>query len=574
MNNAEDIIRSIYLLLLNRQPEAAEIAEVNKALAEPEAGGKFLLALADCEERKKLVKDRKIYIARAPFAPLITMLRFVGALGEAAATIRAIIVEEYALSMGLKQLAVTVQKKSDNYLSLTQTLRMLQIASRVNYIDYVWITQRSRSVHWNAIQAVWPSSEYLPIYHSMNDGVKDNKAIKDMFMNVTLTADVHAQELYENSLCYTKSDIINKIKLNCELRNMPAYARSQVVELFADIFADPIADSLAAPRELNNDLEPEHVNQAKIVSVSGFWLSGSSAIYDYLRSSSECGEAFPPYAWPYGADQIGYNLESTLFSRHPDNLHDLFLSFKSNLHLVQNKLTRFLLMHMLSFVFPHDEHTSSIKHSRSLLYPFLKSHKLFSIYMEIIRRFIQQLRSINHNNTEQFTLPVMRLITDIAKVLERKTYYKYILLDNAINAPDINASVTLDNDSIILMVYRDPRDQYISLNKIGFDIDRFIKMRTAHLRQCLEYKSKYNNNKRIIAISFEHFVQNEMCRRNLCDALAITFMKTSHFFNPDYSKTRIGKYLKFNDQKAISRIESTFPDLIDHSFAKHFEEYL
>lgn len=181
-------------------------------------------------------------------------------------------------------------------------------------------------------------------------------------------------------------------------------------------------------------------------------------------------------------------------------------------------------------------------------------------------------RQLTHDS-ETIKHCVFDLLLRFKNIFNVNNKSKYIITSNVIQGAILDRAQILPDDSKYIIVYRDPRDQYISAYDGGdMSVDEFINYNRYRIDKCVQDVKNNNNRNIMIPIRYERFVLNEQYRRKFCAKLDIKPIKESKYFNPDWSRTRIGKYKRFHDQQVIRKIELAFPELMDYSFENNFNE--
>lgn len=339
-------------------------------------------------------------------------------------------------------------------------------------------------------------------------------------------------------------------RLNAQLRSINAneliISLSQILNLLnipksaAADFID-IAKTLLHFCELQDCKKEEAKSDVIVLNVGGFWSSGSSAVYDYLQGNSKI------------ASLSKFGFEAVIVQQ----FYELLLNCN------RENILNFFLKRILNVFTPFSEHERFMKSPKTNLMSLLHfENSTLSIedYASFCKSFFQSLAQ--HGKSK-----VRALFTDfLFACAERgngELNSSYLLLDQGPNSANLNCVSILQPGSYHVSVYRDPRDQYLSINKQitdelkcrdAFPASDFVVRFKKERYEFESLKDSLSREYKIISISFEDFVLKKSVRERLCLEVGLEPSFTSPYFDPNLSKQRIGKYRLLSDEYLIKQI--------------------
>lgn len=294
----------------------------------------------------------------------------------------------------------------------------------------------------------------------------------------------------------------------------------------------------------NYDVNPPipYCSIRRILNVSGFWYSGSSAIYDFLRDRSDIETI----------DTLGIELQIS------NDFFD-FLNKTDGLNLLG-----FFIKYLLNLYVPksNDDCFYKLKNSNILASILNDTGKItIENYSNFVISFVQDLLTSKNILEEREALS--HFLFNCASV-SSNDLSKKLLLNQSPKARLIKKLGAYPLGTTCIYVHRDPRDQYLSIkNEVELNwkstdwypaID-FIKDFNETNAIFEEDKLKHASNYNFIKVSFEDFILNESVRKSLCSNLLLNYDNSENYFSVDYSKTRIGKYKKIVNPKVLVELE-------------------
>lgn len=301
----------------------------------------------------------------------------------------------------------------------------------------------------------------------------------------------------------------------------------------------------------------------KIIIVCGSGYSGSSAVFDYLKS--KCHTPFGNFEFglimePYGIENIYYNFYKNFT---PNGSSEAIFQFKKYIQSLKNIYNK--------NKYPFDKHFFNecqkyIKNITSLTYDGIPYYKrlTFSKNQKLKIRINNLItkKNIMEQGIYQMYIPIdeedflKETRKFLIKILNRKNLkQKNILIEQGTNffKPDILFKY-LKNVKII-KVYRDPRSIYADIknNKSWAypeKIDDFIKW----YNQILKFDIK-KINKYILKVSFEEFIINFQINKKKINKFLNLNNEKNYNFNLDYSKKNLFKAKQILNSKELNKIK-------------------
>lgn len=500
---------------------------------------RFISYLLNCKERENLLSKnpKAIPVLIEPDFPSI--LNEIKKLTNNPA-ILTFVVEEYLLGMLNKHLALHLFLSIGIYDFKFQSLRMLEFAVSIDHIQFINLLSKIHNKFPKECETCTLPLSYKAI-HSENNLKQSNIFGNRLIINLS-------QELYQiytNPHLYSLDESVSVILTICKL-NINSHYIYQKIESIIDTLMN--GNPVPALNEFN--LVP--------IYISGFWFSGSSAITDFLLSKEKI------YA-PFFKELELYRLCGTI----PDIIKDGELNFTSYI----KRIIIFFAVHVCNIIIADQHNQSPLQTGFILSSEFTENENAFIKYLDNFNSLAYHLHwSYKNKNMNEVRNIFLNYLCNISLRRVNKQH-KYLLLDNAIAAQGINALKYTPDNSIQIIVFRDPRDQYISLfDRVNMTPLKFIN----YMNWCLNTVSKeidaISQNHLIIPISYEKFVLDEGYRHRLADKLDLDEYSSGRYFFPKRSATRIGKWHSFPDQGAMNYIAESLPQLLDHSFINIFKE--
>lgn len=303
-----------------------------------------------------------------------------------------------------------------------------------------------------------------------------------------------------------------------------------------------LADAYESSKKITDIQSNNILSHDKILVVSGYGWSGSSAICDYLR---EFSNVVPVHG------EVGIIEE--------------YLGFKYFIKAINdnNKIYE----HVIKFFFTNligcyaVESLPFYKPVRSS-YNVLNSCKNLAGYSQQVKSIAPLLADIvieskqeNYNSAN---------IKQVLKILSKKLLDlitldipsdKIPVLDNSIHIQNIDL-LNYMNGVKVICSFRDPRAIYISMleERQGFIKDpvNFIKEHS-NIRMNIESaftRLDMNSQDNVLILNFEDFVSNRECRENLVNQLGIglnSWNSPEKYFKPEISSKNVRNYLNYSD---------------------------
>lgn len=308
----------------------------------------------------------------------------------------------------------------------------------------------------------------------------------------------------------------------------------------------------------------------KYIIILGTTYSGSGAVFDYLSGR---GDLYDPllgteYQLPQMPNGL-MTLESISNNAfHPGTVDYVLTQFKENTKKLSRtrKFWRYGKNYGSMLPFFENEIEQFLKEISIAQMPMnLHWHKLMMSQSPIIYLLSKLKYFLGLNKT-----PTTRLITSqdnyitATQKLHDKLFQKFsdnksILLNQAGSGWNPIESTKYFLNSRVVLVTRDPRDQFASLKnrKKARNVEGFV-----HWYKQLQIHLNNIYNSKLLILKFEHFVNNYDSMVNvLCDHI---FVKSDvqSIYDPNYSKKNVGKYKKILNRKEINTIEKNLSEYL------------
>lgn len=376
-------------------------------------------------------------------------------------------------------------------------------------------------------------TEYRSQYNDFGLGIINNSGI---------VADSLADYLLNNFKSLGLNEFINTLDVILTVKDIPRSAINNILEAGRDIW----------------HFEPSKIQRSdytcrpcELINVGGFWHSGSSAVYDYLYNH--------PSAITFSDND--FEALSLIRSTHAlfddlnrDNLINYFIIVILNLSTPKNLINKIEKSNFSSFFACFSTCIGRIS---------------LDDYSEAIKRFCQFIVSID-DKANAF----LNFLYESAGGDRNKLMKQFILLNQGPSARELKLFSLFSECATFVGVFRDPRDQYLSLRfnhlnvysqSFEFPVHDFINMyrrdRERYYADINSSLSKFN----ILSVQYEDFVLDNRVRDNLCRNLGLNKDFKSIKFNADISSLRIKKYLNITDPRTkeqISLIEKELTEFL------------
>lgn len=305
------------------------------------------------------------------------------------------------------------------------------------------------------------------------------------------------------------------------------------------------------------------------VIVLGTTFSGSGAVFDYLKGRGDLydpleGEEYLLPILPNGlmaleaASEMAFDpATSEYYLKQFEYISNKLSNFWSN-GPQKKKLKKFVAL--------FNKHISElIKDISTANYPMrILWRELLKTPIEKNFNKIQNILGIKQLNPQtRLLVSQKKFIEAVIKMHENlfslNSGNRPIMLNQAGSGWNPTESTKYFKNHKILLITRDPRDQYLEINhfKKGYSIMGFIDWYKE-----MQNRLKIIRNENILKIRFEDFVtDNENYKNIICN-----FLKISNKVNSDYdvnlSKKNIGKFKDKENKNKIQLIEKHLKDFL------------
>lgn len=342
----------------------------------------------------------------------------------------------------------------------------------------------------------------------------------------------------------------------------------------------------------------------KIIGVSGFFSSGSSAVIDFLSEFKDvyhCDAEIRIIKDPYGITELEQALvHHWELLNSSAAIQDFLWLCKTYDRKRRTPLSRAGLSYstkicpaFMDFTYEYIGELTDFTYESDFYYQKIKKNYIKYV-CDRIRYGIEvyskgKIKSANRKNAPSyFSHPTEEQFLQATKEYLRKLFencildgenHGYVILDQAISTNDTDAINRYFNDAKLIIVDRDPRDMYVEdlevwRENLDYDVSsaeagkRYVKRHNA-LRENL---NKVEEN--ILQVRFErlvHFYSEETKRIiNFTGLTSENHIMCKERFNPEISMKNIGiwekYYKKYKD--AIDAIESLLPEYCNNSSLK------
>ncbi len=308
----------------------------------------------------------------------------------------------------------------------------------------------------------------------------------------------------------------------------------------------------------------------KNIIVISLGNSGSGAVFDYLKTRSDMhapfyGEEFRLFNDPQGI----YSLYLNLYKNPGNNIYSFFFDefakyFRSLNQIKKKKNGKKVSIFNQNFIKKTEKYFKKIIHLEFNALPQFKRIQLnFIDKINYLSHSRIMKKSINEHNHFKVRLPISEknFISETKNYLLKVTSgkkNKNILLNQSINALNIDEHQKFFKNCKVIVVTRDPRSIFSSMksrNSFAFpgkDVNIFIDW-YKHFFNKMNIKKKSNN---ILIIKYERFLENfEKEKKKLCKFIKIKAnLKSS--FSVKNSKKNLYKAKKILSKYELNLIEN------------------
>ncbi len=305
----------------------------------------------------------------------------------------------------------------------------------------------------------------------------------------------------------------------------------------------------------------------KYIIVLGTTYSGSGAIFDYLNGRNDLYNPLVDQEYPLPMLPNGLMTLEAISGKAFDPAITEYA-------LIQFKFIANQLINYWAKTTKDSDLKKKIPHFKKAIDEFIKEISFGDFPMRLFWRALME-------TPEQFIFdrlkkriglkkkdPKSRLIVSqkdliiAAQTLHDNMFYsgsnnRPVLLDQGGSGWNPTESTKYFEDHKIILVTRDPRDQFAELKqyKKADSVDGFIEWFGE-----MQKRLKFINDPNILIIKFEEFVlDNDKSTKKLCEHISIS-PNIKSTYQPDLSKKNIGKFSNLILQNEIEKIERDFKD--------------
>ncbi len=340
--------------------------------------------------------------------------------------------------------------------------------------------------------------------------------------------------------------IIDSYEKHTSKELIDIFSSALILKNFSKLDIEILADYLKKILELKITKQTDSKINLPVIITGGFLFSGSSAIYDYFRTFSgvsviEMGQK------EVENPLVGAYYRATKANTDRQSVLDFYLKYLLNLFTPKNhdhlnlKRPTFSFFERSRFGLSPIDLSTYIEHLDVLISGVLSNE--ITVQRQALSLFLKGFSSSINNQPE------------------------FLLLNQSPSIMGIQAINALPLDSKCVVVYRDPRDQFVDQVNHGAlnfgkyrDVNGFIEKFRADRLSYLAKKENECNSYHFVETYFEDFILSESERRRVCNELNLSFENSTRFFNPEVSKKNIGIYKDWHNQSDILAIESELKD--------------
>ena len=304
----------------------------------------------------------------------------------------------------------------------------------------------------------------------------------------------------------------------------------------------------------------------KNIFILGMGYSGSSAIFDYLKQNYNFTDPFEGFEFRLAHDPGGLN--DFYNSCASGSIYDFSEGYR-NLDRYMSNLNRMRKKYYYGFkinqkVFKeYNNFKNKILKSQYRALPMYVRHD-FNITMsfsDIILNKLNIKSPVNYLFSKKYFIPKEIDKKKILKII--KDYTDKILISNnnlinqGLSFVNPMQSAKFFSNPLIVRVYRDPRDMYLSLMKKGRGLPTQLESFIDYYKY-VSLASKKNYSDKIFDTNFENFIKYKSERLKLLNFLGLK--PKDEAFNFEFSLSRMEKYKK--DQKNQLSIQNIYSNIL------------
>ena len=395
------------------------------------------------------------------------------------------------------------------------------------------------------------------------DDVRGKKLRDEQLELERLTRSLEADRLLDEHFKDLGPSSEHAIRRSLEMQEVPSEHQPALVDLIARLkrlrndgpstsrdssVPQPIADALS---------QIEEGVPLEVVTVTGFGWSGSGAVTAFLRDLPEVSEPFPPPELPWFRQKFGNVAAQTVVDaangdRWPVAMADFLLTSVLGLGLAEVAVNGF----------------AQIK--KKGIYPRLAGrHEDVIRLVEECHRLLDRVDALHPDDVREHDALTTLLRAFLASLLRLGGAQRFTLLDNPLR-PDALDLVRLLPPTQVVAVFRDPRDQFVSMTveqrstRKAPTTGEFVDS-CRRLTASFEKATQLQKDLRVHRVQFEDFVRDAENRNALATQLGLMVpharLQGEHF-RPEVSSQNVGIHKDHVRTEDLARIETALPDLL------------
>jgi len=294
-------------------------------------------------------------------------------------------------------------------------------------------------------------------------------------------------------------------------------------------------------------------SSSRALFCSGFMWSGSGAITDFLSDSQEIHIAFN-------------GRELTLFNY----LNTLLGIFDSKCGEVSGRELVSIFMGPIAGLLV-DKSRIMPRRNSSLFKAQWDAENNIDKQISVCHKFLDRISNLDIRSNENSHMRILEYLLIFSnEIIDSiiKNDKKYTVFNNCIFGFHAREMAIFEN-SLMISVRRDPRDQYVSQfyempPKDRPTIERFIKVNRSRLMHYNRTVKFLELSDKLIEVFFEDFVLKEETRDELVKNLGLSWEKFNikKSFNPEASKKNVMIYKNFSNSSDIENIKKSLEDFL------------
>jgi SAM-dependent methyltransferase len=398
--------------------------------------------------------------------------------------------------------------------------------------------------------------------HQLPDDVRVQKVRNEQLELERLERSLEADRLLDEHFKDPGPSSEHTIRRSLEMQEVPSGHHPALVDLIARLKrlrndGPPTSRDSSVPQPIADArCQTEEDEPLDVVLVTGFGWSGSGAVAAFLRDLPEVREPFPPPELPWFRQKFGNIAVQAVVDpangdRWPEAMADFLLTSVLGLGLTGVAGHRF----------------AQVK--RKGIYPRLsdRSEDVVLLVQEC-HRLLDRVDALHPQDVREHDALTTLLRAFLESLLRLGGAQRFTLLDNPVR-PDALDLVRLLPKTQVVAVFRDPRDQFVSLTveqpsaRKAPTTEEFVD-NYRRLAASFEQATRRHKDLRVHRVQFEDFVREAENRNALATQLGLTVPAGTRQgdFRPNISLQNVGIHRAHARMQDIAHIEAALPDML------------